>query len=335
MSLKKRHIGRRVAGVGVGVALLVLGLEAPAMAAAPTITAISPASGPEDCVVAITGTGFDQPGALAVDTVNFTGTGGINTAPAQSFTVVSDTEIWASVPGTATTGAITVTTEPGVTANSPVFTVPATGAGDCAATITSFEPTCGLVGTVVTITGTNLLDTNGAGAIVGANVFFNPYVTPAIHTGAAESPTTLVVAVSADAVDGPIRVNGVGPAVDSTESFNVVTDPTECAAVTTDHPRSITFKLKRSGKASGVVSSTEDPAFTDCVASVPVKIQKKKKGDGWKTVRTTTTSDTGSYTAKVRNKKGKQKFRALAPKVSLGTPAGDTCLKAKSATRTI
>ena len=338
MSLKKRHIGRRVAGVGVGVALLVLGLEAPAMAAAPTITTIAPTSGPEDCVVAITGTGFDQPGALAVDTVNFTGGAGINDplAAAQSFTVVSDTEIWASVPGTAKTGAITVTTEPGVFATSPVFTVPATGAGGCAATIASFTPTCGLVGTVVTITGTNLLDTNAAGAIVGANVFFNPYVTPAIHTGAAESPTTLVVAVSADAVDGPIRVNGVGPAVDSTESFNVVTDPADCGLVVPpSHARSISFKITKAGKASGVVKSTEDPAFTDCVAAVPVKIQKKKKGDGWKTVGKTTTNDSGAYTKKVKNPKGKQKFRALAPKVSLGDPVTDVCTKARSAVRKI
>ena len=62
MSLKKRHIGRRVAGVGVGVAMLMLGLEAPASAAV-TITALSPTSGPTNCVVVVTGTGFtDFPG---------------------------------------------------------------------------------------------------------------------------------------------------------------------------------------------------------------------------------------------------------------------------------
>jgi IPT/TIG domain len=332
MSLKKRHIGRRVAGVGVGVALLVLGLEAPAMAAAPTIAAISPTSGPVGCVVDITGGGFDQAGAFAVDTVNFTGSGGIDTVEAK-FTVVSDTEIWAAVPTGALTGAITITNLNGESANSAVFTVPATGTGDCAPTIASFTPTCGTVGTVVTITGTNLLTTNATGDIVGARVFFNPYATAAIHTGAAESPTTLIVAVSADAVDGPIRVNAAGPAVDSTESFNVVADPAECTGVEpVTHARSISFKITKSGKASGVVSSAEDPAFTECVASVPVKIQRKKNG-AWKTVGKTTTTDTGAYTKKVKNPKGKQKFRALAPKVSLGDPVTDTCLKAKSAIR--
>jgi hypothetical protein len=100
-----------------------------------------------------------------------------------------------------------------------------------------------------------------------------------------------------------------------------------------EHARNITFKINKKGRASGVVSSTEDPAFTDCVAAVPVKIQRKKPGGGWKTVGKTTTTDTGSYVKKVKNKPGKQKFRALAPKVSLGDPVTDVCLKARSATR--
>jgi hypothetical protein len=49
----------------------------------------------------------------------------------------------------------------------------------------------------------------------------------------------------------------------------------------------------------------------------------------------TTTDDTGAYMKKVKNKKGKQKFRALAPKVSLGDPVTDVCTKAKSAVRKI
>ncbi len=46
MTLFKRHMGRRVAAVGVAVALLVLGLEAPAFAAAPTITSFTPTQRP-------------------------------------------------------------------------------------------------------------------------------------------------------------------------------------------------------------------------------------------------------------------------------------------------
>ena len=100
------------------------------------------------------------------------------------------------------------------------------------------------------------------------------------------------------------------------------------------HARAISFKITKSGKASGKVSSTEDPAFTDCVAAVPVKIQRKTSS-GWKTVGKTTTSYTGSYAKKVKNPKGKQKFRALAPKVSLGDTVTDVCSKAMSATRKV
>lgn len=336
MSLLKRHVGRRVAGVGIGVALLMLGLEAPAFAA-PAITGISPNSGPLACVVAVTGSGFDQPGAFAVDTVNFTGVGGINTEVAD-FHVVSDTEIWTTVPAAATTGAITVTDGNGDSDNSPVFTVTTT-AGGCAPAIASFAPTCGVVGTVVTITGTNLLKSSGNDAgtpatdPAGGDVRFNPYGSTAIHTGAAESPTTLSVNVPANAVDGPIRVTtftAPDSTVTSTDSFNVVTDPAECGPVVTTHARGITLALKKHLVAKGTVSLSDSAdTLTACFAGVPVKIQRRKSGH-WKNVGTTTTNDNGVYKRRIKDKPGK--YRALAPKVSLNDGA-DLCLKAKSPTR--
>ena len=66
MTLFKRHMGRRVAAVGVAAALLVLGLEAPAFAAAPTITSFLPITGPVGCVVTITGTNFNSPNVTDV-----------------------------------------------------------------------------------------------------------------------------------------------------------------------------------------------------------------------------------------------------------------------------
>ena len=98
--------------------------------------------------------------------------------------------------------------------------------------------------------------------------------------------------------------------------------PPDCTAAT-GHTRSITLKLKKSGKASGVVKSTETTPFTACVSAVPVKIQKKKKGGGWKTVKSATTSDTGSYSAKTAGKPGK--YRSLAPKTSRGDPCCRLC----------
>ena len=91
MTLFKRHMGRRVAAVGVAVALLVLGLAAPAYAAAPTITAVTPTSAAVGCEVTITGTNFqptmvDPPSTFDGDP--WTG----------AFTIDSATQIEAAVP---------------------------------------------------------------------------------------------------------------------------------------------------------------------------------------------------------------------------------------------
>ena len=354
MTLFKRHIGRRVAGVGIGVALLMLGLAAPAFAA-PTTTSFTPTSGPPGCVVVVTGTGFKASPAAQIS-VNFvSGTTIVQTAATKS--IISDTELWATVPAAdadflvGASYAIRVDDALLGTGTASTTTFGLTlNAGTCAPTITSFTPTCGVTGDVVTITGTNLL----AATEVGGEVEFAPYTgSPLDGIEAANtnpdisSPTTLqVVAPGTTAVplaDGPITVKTFdtdavaagtqGGVVQSTVLF--LTPPPDCvSAVPTTHARSVSFKIKSTGKASGKVSSTEDPAFTDCVAAVPVKIQRKTSS-GWKTVGKTTTTDTGSYTKKVKNPKGKQKFRALAPKVGLGDPVTDTCLKAKSATRKI
>jgi hypothetical protein len=336
MSLGKRHIGRRVAGVGVGVALMVLGLAAPAYAAT-TVTGFTPTSGPfgGGCVVDVTGTGFGLSPA-ANTTVNFVPPVGA-AVPSGTVTIISDTELWATAPALAngTSYTIRVDNLQGTgTASTATFTA-VTGPGTCGPTITSFEPTCGPSGTVVKITGTNLLDPTQSGGLVE----FSPF---AAGDGIDASPTnpdisdtvTLQVTVPTGAADGPISVTTfAGSEVFSSTAYAV--PPPDCPPVTGNtHSRSISFKIKSTGKASGKVSSTEDPAFTDCVAAVPVKIQRRTNS-GWKTVGKTTTTDTGSYTKKVKNPKGKQKFRALAPKVSLGDPVTDVCLKAKSAVRKV
>jgi hypothetical protein len=321
MSLFKRHIGRRVAGVGVGVALLMLGLEAPAFAVLGPIT-FTPASGPTGCVIVITGTDFQGPDVDVVEV------GGVTAA----FEIQSDTEIWAAAPALGT-GFVTVEkTATGESVSSTTQFTNTTGAGACAPTITSFLPTCGLVGTTVTITGTNLIQSSFA----GGDVEFSPFTgTPptdgvdATHTGTAENPTSLSVLVPSGAADGPISVlTDVSEAFSATD-FDVVTDPATCVpppGVT--HGRSITLSLRKHLVARGRVSSTEDPAFTECVASVPVKIQRRRAG-GWRTVGKTTTSDTGAYKRRIKDRPGK--YRALAPKVTL--EAGDICSRAVSPRR--
>jgi hypothetical protein len=334
MNLLRRHIGRRVASVGVGVALLVLGLQAPAFAAAPVISSFTPDSGAfgGGCVLVVTGTGLDD---FAFATWQFVPTTTGSTLTATDFVLVSDTEAWVVAPALSSGTAynLKVTNSGGTSTSTGTFLATA-GAGNCAPTIAKITPACGGPNTKVVITGTNLLlDASGSLTIAGGTVAFTPFTSnAAVVPPDSDTSTQLTRFVSADAADGPVRVIAGGGTGFSDASFLV--PPPDCVPVTgNEHARSITFKINKKGKASGVVSSAEDPAFTDCVAAVPVKIQRKKPGGGWKTVGNTTTTDTGSYTKKVKNKPGKQKFRALAPKVSLGDPVTDVCLKAKSATR--
>src|SRR5215204_2268525 len=108
MALLKRHLGPRLEAVAVVSALVVLGLEAPASAASPTISSFSPASGPAGCVVVIIGTNFKDPIVTGVD---------IGGTPVSEFKVVSGIEIWATVAGEAS-GTIHVTNASD-TASSP------------------------------------------------------------------------------------------------------------------------------------------------------------------------------------------------------------------------
>jgi hypothetical protein len=381
MTLFERHMGRRVAAVGVAVALLVLGLEAPAYAVAPTITGFTPSSGPVGCVVTITGTNFDNP---AVTDVEF------NNTNAANFTVVSATQIRAEVDTGTTTGKIEV--DNGVVAASATdFTI--ANPGTCAPTITSFTPLCGPVGTSVSITGTNLLD---ASASAGA-VTFNTTAAPSTSV---VSATQITAFVPSGATTGKVKVDtGVGTAATSTADFTVaatcatitgftptsgpvgtvvtitgtgftgatavsfnnvaatsftVNSATQITAtvpagattgkirvtvgggtvastadfvVSTVHSRSVTLTLKKHLVAKGVVSVGD--GFTACAASVPVKIQRKTSS-GWKAVGTATTTASGSYSKKIKDKTGK--YRARANKVTLNTGA-DICSKATSPVR--
>jgi hypothetical protein len=319
----KRYVGLRVAAVTSAASLLVLGLQAPALAASPTISSFSPTSGPAGCVVVIAGTNFKDPMVTSVD---------IGGAPVSAFKVVSGTEIWATVAGDAS-GPIQVTNA-SATASSPSDFTNA-NPGDCSPTITFFTPQCGgPAGTVVTIIGTNLLKGPGTAtsAPVGGDVRFAPYTDTAAHTETPESPRQLSVVVPPDAATGLIRVSTfndivgegavlstlfyVPPPLTHADCF----DPIEIS-------RSVTLHEVRSLVARGALSV--DNGYTACAASVPVKIQRRVAGE-WNTVRTTTTSPTGTYSRRIADKAGR--YRAMAPKIFLFGPS--SCLRAISPVRT-
>lgn len=406
---RRRHVGRRVAGVAAGVALIVIGLEAPAFAVTPTVTAFTPTAAPGGCVIVITGTNFNNPTASDVSI------GGDNSG---DFRVVSDTEIWAEVPGGATNGPVAVTNATG-TGSLDGF-IDADDGGGCVPTVTSFTPACGPgnpagTGTTeVTITGTNLLDgISGAGAAVGADVDFAPYGAAAGNVISA-NPTTLVVEVPSTAAGTqPIRITtfnttvgegriftatqfaegtcitevspttgdvgtavtitGVGfdnvtgvsffngvPAVftkatltnttdtiTTTVPFGAATGPITLFTVDAPdgvsvksadftigpgggvtHSRNVTLKLSGALRMKGKVKVPD--GTTDCANAVPVKLQRKKKGGGWNTLKTVTTDASGAYSGKVKNRPGK--YRSVAKKVTLAN--GEVCLKDVSPVRT-
>jgi hypothetical protein len=319
MALFKRHLGLRVAAVAFVASLVVLGLEPPASATSPTISSFSPTSGPAGCVVVITGTNFKDPIVTSVD---------IGGTPVSAFKVVSGTEIWATVAGDAS-GTIHVTNATATASSSSDFTN--ANPGGCSPTITFVTPCAGFAGMVVTILGTNLLKSSGtATSPVGGDVRFAPYTATATHTGAPETPKQLSVLVPSDAADGPIRVStfndvvGEG-AVLSASAFQV--PPPDVTCLPADHARSITLSLRRHLVAQGRVSSIEDPAFTDCVASVPVRIQRRVSGR-WETVGRTLTTATGAYKKRIKDRQGN--YRSVARKINLFT---DFCLRAVSPIR--
>jgi hypothetical protein len=101
--------------------------------ATPTFGGFSPTSGNVGASVIITGTGF-----TGVSVVQFSGT-------SAAFTVNSDTQITATVPDGALKGMITVVAPGGTAVSSTDFKVQPL--------VSSFSPTSGPVGTVVTISG--------------------------------------------------------------------------------------------------------------------------------------------------------------------------------------
>jgi hypothetical protein len=176
--------------------------------------------------------------------------------------------------------------------------------GGAAPTITSFTPSAGPVGTTVTITGTNLTGAtsvkfNGVSATITSN-----------------TATQIVTKVPTGATTGPITVTTDSGTATSATNFTV-TGPA--------HARTISLRLRDALVARGMVTVSD--GFTACADSVPVKVQRRVSGK-WKTVKSTTTSTTGSYRTRLRNRHGR--YRSVAPMVVKGT---DTCGRAVSPTR--
>jgi hypothetical protein len=158
----------------------------------PKITSFAPAAGLPGSSVVITGTSFTGATAVKFGTVSAT------------FNVDADTQITATVPATALTNKINVTTPSGTAMSATSFTVIKPP------TITSFSPTSGKVGATVTINGTNLSS--------ATNVLFNGTDAGAITV---VSATQIKVIVPAGATTGKLMVTNPAGSANSTGTFTV------------------------------------------------------------------------------------------------------------------
>lgn len=164
-------------------------------AAPPTISSFTPTTASPGALVTITGTNL-----TSVSSVGFTG----STANA-TFTVVSPTQITATVPNEALSGPVSV--------RGTALAV-STTALTIGPSVTSLWPISGPAGTVVTITGFNLSTT--------AAVTFNG-VTAQFQAGSA---TQLTATVPAGLTSGTVTVRTATGSANSLEAFGTVSPPT-------------------------------------------------------------------------------------------------------------
>ena len=164
----------------------------------PTITSFSPPSGTDGATVTITGTHFT--GATAV---------AFNGTSQPTYSVDNDAQITTTVPAGATTGPIMVTTPGGTATSSTSFTVqPA---------ISSFNPTSGVIGTSVVITGSGFTGATG--------VAFNGTTQLALTVNSDTQITTTVPSGTSPGTN-PITVTTPGGTATSSGSFTVNGSPT-------------------------------------------------------------------------------------------------------------
>lgn len=167
----------------------------------PTISAITPTSGPVGSAVVISGKNLATTSA-----VSFNGT-------SASFTVNSATQLTATVPMGAPTGAVTVTTPAGTSTSATPFTV-TTGP---APVIAGFSPASGGIGSSVTIMGSNFY---GATAIT-----FNG-VDASFKAPKNRGNTQITLLVPVGATSGPITVTTPNGTATSASNFIVIPAPT-------------------------------------------------------------------------------------------------------------
>lgn len=191
------------------------------------VTDIQPSSGPTGTMVTISGHGFSS--EASNNEVTFDGT-------VAEITSASESELEAIVPEDASTGTVSVKVD-GETADGPEFTVQVKTPG-----ISRIEPDSGVVGTQITISGTNF------GPSPSENTVTFNGVTATISSA---SETELVTKVPQGASDGPIEVT-VDEESATVPGFDVITYGAIEVSITTngDSKDQNGYSLEVDGKSS-------------------------------------------------------------------------------------
>jgi hypothetical protein len=130
------------------------------------------------------------------------------------------------------------------------------------------------------------------------------------------SATQITATVPTGATTGRISLTTPGGTATSTSDF----------VVQTLHARIVTLDLRGHLTARGEVTATD--GFASCESGVSVKIQRRRPGGGWRTVRITSTDAGGGYQVGLPDRP--RSYRALAPRAGTQT---DVCLRDKSPRR--
>ncbi len=199
--------------------------------ACPTVSGLNPSSGLVGSTVTITGTNFTGVTAVKFSS-NVTAT----------FTIVNNTTITATVPTGAVTGPITISKPNCNDLQTASFTVIVP---QCP-TVSGLNPSSGLVGSTVTITGTNFTGVTA--------VKFSSNVTA---TFTIVNDTTITATVPAGAVTGPITISKPNCNDLQTASFTVIVP--QCPTVSGLNP------------SSGLVGSTVTITGTNFTGVTAVK----------------------------------------------------------------
>jgi hypothetical protein len=158
--------------------------------AVPTITGFAPGSAPSGTAVTVDGTGFGGVSSVKVNGVS------------ASFSVLSRTQLKLTVPSSATSGTISVTTAGGTATSAASLAV--------LPKVTSFTPSSAPVGATVTLNGTAF---GGASSVLFDGVIAVPTSVTA---------TTIKVVVPADASTGKLTVVTAAGSGQSATNFKVV-----------------------------------------------------------------------------------------------------------------